>query len=158
LYFIPLIIIEIIPFLSGFNEKNNLVRIILLIIFTINIGINEELYFRGIIMSLYKNNIIKSIIVSSMLFGIAHITNAFDNTHFLYIIFKIMFTLVLGIIYAEITIITKSIIPGVIIHAIHDFIAMTTNNGISIMTLIILLIYPIIMWKKIKYISSPNCT
>jgi membrane protease YdiL (CAAX protease family) len=164
-YFIPLIIIEILPFFNGFNEQNNYLRIILLIIFTVIVGVNEELYFRGIIVALYKNNGIKAIIVSSILFGVGHIANAFSNSNYLYIILQIIFAFIIGIVYAEIVIITKSIIPAIIFHAVHDFIGMVTNDNIVgksflvlIIQMIVLIIYIIIMWKEIKYKSSPNCT
>jgi len=157
LFFLPLIIIEILPFFTGLNDKNNSLRIILLIAFTVIVGINEEIYFRGIILSLFRKNIIKSIIVSSVLFGIVHIANSFSNTNYLYIILQVAFAFVIGIVYAETVIITKSIIPAILFHSMHDFVAMVTNDSVEgtaliilIIQFIILIIYAIIMYFLIK--------
>ena len=83
-------------------------------------------------MTLYKNNAIKAIIISSVLFGIGHIANAFSNSNYFYIILQIIFAFIIGLVYAEIVIITKSIIPAVIFHAVHDFMAMVTNDNVVV--------------------------
>jgi membrane protease YdiL (CAAX protease family) len=157
LYFIPLIVIELLPFFTGFNEQNSPSRIILLIIFTIIVGINEELYFRGIILNLFKNNGVKAIIISSILFGLGHIINAIVNTNYLYIVLQIIFSFIVGIICAEIVIITKSIIPVIIFHTIHDFVASITNDSVSgialiilIIQMLILILYIVLTWNKLK--------
>ena len=162
-YFILLILVEMLPFFNGLNEQNNFIKVILLIIFTIIVGINEELYFRGIIMGLFKNKNIKAIIISSILFGVGHIANAFSNQNYLYIILQVIFAFIIRIVFAEIVIITESIILPMIFHTIHDFIAMITNDNvigkslmILIIQIIVLLIFCIMMLKKIKYKSRQN--
>jgi membrane protease YdiL (CAAX protease family) len=159
LFFIPLLIIEILPFFTGLNDKNNIPRILLLIVFTIIVGINEELYWRGIILKLFTNNIVKAIIISSVLFGIGHIVNALAIENYLYIILQIIFAFIIGLIFAEIVIITKSIIPAIIFHTIHDFVANITNDSVEGIALLILgiqlfvlIVYAIILWRKSKKI------
>jgi membrane protease YdiL (CAAX protease family) len=159
LYFIPLIIMETLPFFTGLNENNNGLRIVLLVFFTIIVGINEELYFRGIILNLFKkDNVVRGIIISSILFGIGHTANALAGKNWDYIAAQVIFAFLFGIMAAEIVIITKSIFPVILIHAIHDFVSNITNDGVQngipliilIIQIVILIVYVIIMFKKIK--------
>jgi len=161
LYFLPLIIASSITLFLGFNDENNLLRIILLIIFTFIVGVNEELYFRGIILSLFKIDKIRAIIISSLLFGIVHSANAFVHTNYLYVVLQVIYSFIIGIVFAETVTLTGSIIPAILIHTLHNFITFITENSVEgfalvILTIqtIILIFYAVIMWKIIKIKNS----
>jgi membrane protease YdiL (CAAX protease family) len=122
-YLMPFLIIEILPLFTGFRDNdtniNTFTILMLLALHFIVVAIHEEFYFRGIILSLFKENIKKAIIVSSIMFGMIHISNLI-HVFFTEIIFsefllstllQILYAFIAGIVYAEIVVITKSILP-----------------------------------------------
>src|SRR5690606_11401232 len=53
-WFIPIIIAELIVFISGINVGEQLLYYFMLLLFTVFVGISEELFFRGIILNILK--------------------------------------------------------------------------------------------------------
>lgn len=159
LYFLPLLIAELLPFMNGFDQSVSLLQIGLLFLFAAAVGINEELFFRGLIFKVLSVKGMKyAVIVSSLLFGIGHAFTALSGSEPIYVIILIIFAGLFGLICAEILVITKSIIPVIIWHGLHDFIAnitLETTSTLSITLLItqtlILFIYALFLWKNLKF-------
>jgi len=158
-FYIPLIIIEIIPItVCGFSNEMTPPLYIAVTFFTISVGFNEEIYFRGLALKyLSDKGIKKAIVWSSVIFGFLHIANAFNGKSPLYIVLQIIFAFLVGFVLAEIVSITQSIWLVIIWHASYDFIAMTTTDTLDTLSLlilsaqtIILLVYAVALWK--------NCT
>jgi membrane protease YdiL (CAAX protease family) len=156
LFYIPLFLIEIIPIIIGnYNNETTIFQCFILIFFTIAVGINEEIYFRGIVLKiLNKKGIKKAIIISSIIFGIFHIVNLLNGRDALYVVLQIFFAFLVGFVLSEIVLITKSIIIVIIWHFTHDFVALITGDNLRKVDLIILTIqiailavYAIIIWK-----------
>lgn len=155
-YYIPLILMEILPILlAGFSSEITVKQYVALLFFVIAVGFNEEIYFRGIV---YNFLLVKgrktAIIVSSIIFGILHLANAFNGKSFIYLILQMIFAFLVGFVLAEIISITKSLWLLIIWHATHDYIASIGNEDFDMRTIIILvlqvlilLIYAIYMWK-----------
>jgi membrane protease YdiL (CAAX protease family) len=170
-YLIPFFLIEILPLFTGFRDNDTNVNtfwiLLLLALHFIIVGIHEEFYFRGIILSLFKENIKKAIIISSILFGMIHISNLIHiflteiifSEFLLSTFLQIIYAFIAGIVYAEIVVITKSILPVILFHTIGNFISAISNGSILIGVIqwLLLLIFAIIMWVKI-FKKSPNCT
>ena len=154
LFFLLLVIAEVPLLLVGIHLKS-IKYIVTLLFFTITIGISEEIYFRGIILRLLeeKYSIKKSIIISALVFGIAHIATAFVSRSILIVSLQILNAFIFGIIAAEIVTITKSIIPTIMWHVAFDFVNhVTTGINELFMTatqVIIMIIYAYILWSKI---------
>jgi membrane protease YdiL (CAAX protease family) len=169
-YLIPFFIIVMLSLLTGFRDNETNVGILnillLLIIHYIVVSLHEEFYFRGILLSLFKDNINKAILISSFIFGAGHFVNIvtafFDDLilseFLLSTLIQVIFAFIIGIVYAGTVLITKSIIPAILFHTIWNFIATITNGStiISVIQTILLMIYGIVMWIKIK--KNPNCT
>lgn len=103
--------------LSMYTSDNIVVTILWTIFPCILAPIYEEIAFRGIFLhALKKYNIWLGIIVSSLIFGLLH-----GNVS------QFFFATTLGIIFAVITIKTKSIIPSTILH-----IVINTSNYIML--------------------------
>jgi len=159
LYFLPLLSAELLPFMNGFNQSVSLLQIGLLFLFAAAVGINEELFFRGLIFKVLSIKGKKyAVIVSSLLFGIGHAFTALSGSDPIYVIILIIFAGLFGLICAEIVVITKSIIPVIVWHGLHDFIAnitLETMSTLSITLLIIqtliLFIYALFLWRKLKF-------
>lgn len=141
MWFIPIVIAELIVFVSGINLSEDILYYVVLLIFTIFVGISEELFFRGIILNILKAKSTKyAILVSSVLFSLLHLTNLADDISIQYAILQVIFAFIFGIVAAQITVITKSLLPAIIWHFSHDFIAFVTGNELSTITTIVLVI------------------
>jgi len=159
LYFLPLLVMELLPFLNGFDQNLSLSQIGLLFIFAAVVGINEELFFRGLMFKILQTKGVKyAVITSSLLFGVGHAFTALSGSDPLYVIILIVFAGLFGLICAEIVVLTKSIIPVIIWHGLHDFIAnITLETGTTLnMTLLlaqtaILCLYAMFLWRKLHF-------
>ena len=68
-----------------------------------------ELYFRGIICNIWKDNEKKAIIISSVLFGMSHILNVMGGADLAETLLQIAFAFTYGVIMAYVILRTKSI-------------------------------------------------
>lgn len=165
MHYIPLILIEITAIvLLGFSSEITIKQYIVLLLFVIAVGFNEEIYFRGIA---YNFLLVKgsktAIIFSSIIFGVLHLANALNGKSLVYLILQMIFAFLVGFVLAEIVNITKSLWFIIIWHALHDYIASVTCEDLGTKTVValglqvcILLIYAIVMWKTNKKFESDN--
>lgn len=159
LYFLPLLAAELLPFLNGFDLSLSLTQVGLLFIFATVVGINEELFFRGLMFKILQTKGVKyAVIASSLLFGIGHAFTALSGSDPFYVIILIIFAGLFGLVCAEIVVLTKSIIPVIVWHGLHDFIAnITLETGTALnMTLllvqtVILCLYAVFLWRKLQF-------
>lgn len=157
LWFFPIVISELLGFLIGVQFTQGIIYYFVLIIFTIFVGISEELFFRGIILEILSKKSQKyAIVVSSILFSFLHLTNLAGGIEMKYAILQVIFAFIFAIVAAQITILTKSIVTAIIWHFTHDLIAFATGNQINFIAIIILIaqcavltIFSIYLSKKI---------
>lgn len=163
LYFLPLLAAELLPFGNGFDLSLSLTRVGLIFLFAAVVGINEELFFRGLIFKILETKGLKyAVIVSSLLFGIGHAFTALSGSDPLYVLVLIIFAGLFGLICGQLVVLTKSIVPAIIWHGLHDFIAsITLETGTSLnLTLLliqtaILCLYAIFLWRKLQFEKAP---
>jgi membrane protease YdiL (CAAX protease family) len=97
----------------------------------LGIAIFEETFFRGILLNtiLYRFNENKkgkyyAIIISSVLFGLAHLTNLINRPFILRgIISQVVYAAITGVLYSVIYIKYKNILPIIIIHALFNLLS-----------------------------------
>ncbi len=131
--------------------------IMALAFFTIAIGISEELYFRGIILRRLRScfTIKQTVILSSVFFAAVHAAQAFSGAGFVMVALTIINAFIFGIVASEIVLITKSILPVIVWHALFDFINwISLVNGTPEITLIIIqsiitVLYAYYLWSKL---------
>ncbi|MCR3760670.1 CPBP family intramembrane metalloprotease [Clostridium felsineum] len=102
-----------------------------IIVFTlamIAVGMAEEFIFRGIILNLLIDRFGKStkgiwiaVIISSIIFGCAHISNIFAGVHLKAAFIQAMGTIAVGALIAAIYLRTRNIWVVVFLHAFMDF-------------------------------------
>jgi len=92
-----------------------------------------------------------------MLFGILHSANLLGGKQPLYVILQVIFAFIFALVCSEIVVITKSLIPVILWHTLHDFIAYITNDNFNNLALIILavqcvilIIFAFVLWRKIE--------
>jgi len=155
-FYIPLLAIEILPIaMAGFSSKITVLQYIILLFFTVAVGFNEEIYFRGLAFKFMgEKGRKKAIIWSSIVFGVLHLVNVLNGKNTLYLILQMFFAFLVGFVLAEIVSITKSLWIVIIWHSAHDYISSITGEALDKTALIalaiqvgILLVYAICIWK-----------
>jgi len=136
LFFLPIIAMEAVPFFAGFRDDNNLKYVLAVLSCTLCVGFAEELYFRGFILNTLKAKGTQfSIVMSSVIFGFVHLINIASGAGIAETVLQIFFAFFFGFVCAEILIITGSILPIMLWHALHDFLVYTTNEGTKTFTI-----------------------
>lgn len=156
LLFIPLILSELPLVVDGVDFKG-FIYVSVLMFFTLAVGISEELYFRGIILKLLKDNfsVKDAIVISALVFGIGHFASILAGKSIVEVLLQIINAIVFGILAAEIVMITKSLIPVIIWHFLFDFVnhislATSTSQYIAVgFQEIIMIIYAFYLWSKV---------
>lgn len=161
LYYIPAVIMELVGFAVGFSNLN--IRLILVVLFfTLAVGFAEEIYFRGFILkALEVKGIKKAILISSVIFGVTHLGNLIGGANVLYTVIQVIFAFVFGIVFAEVFYLTKSLIPVILWHFLHDFTSIIQKDPninelivFAAIQTVILIIYAVYMWKRIKVLDK----
>jgi membrane protease YdiL (CAAX protease family) len=140
LYGLPIILGNIYTFiLSYFNIRNSKLitpwayRIISFIFQMLSIGLLEEILCRGIILNILRNKLknrkngtLLAIIISSLIFGFAHLMNLINRPELLWgIISQIFYSIIIGICYAIIYIKFNNIIVVIILHSLFNGIGLS---------------------------------
>lgn len=135
----PLIYLSLLNaiFLDDINTDVLMPNIIFLLLYTISVGVSEELSIRGFIQSYLidnsdntKKSVIKSVLFASLFFGGIHLIN-FDKGIYGELS-QVFFASFIGIMFGALLVITKKLVPLMIIHSIIDFIAKLDSAGIPI--------------------------
>lgn len=161
LFYFPAIIIEIIGLSVGVRHVS-LGLISAVIFLTLAVGFAEEIYFRSLILkTLEGEGVKKAIIISSVIFGITHLGNLAGGANIPYTIIQVVYAFAFGVVFAEIFYLTKSLIPVILWHFLHDATSYIQKqpdiNEIILFAGIqtaILVAYALYMWKMIKQVSE----
>lgn len=130
LYYSPLLLIAFSPLVAGVDLEEGAAFLIANLFLTLGIGMAEEIFFRGIICNLWlKYGVIKAMLLSSVLFGMSHILNVAGGADLLATILQICFAIVYGMVFTLIFIEGNSLIPCVLMHALHDFCSFISAEG-----------------------------
>lgn len=113
---------------KGANELLPLPQIAIFVATMAGIGIAEEFIFRGVILNLLidrfektTKGIYASIAVSSIIFGLAHISNIISGVSIKSSLIQAVGAMVLGVLLSAIYLRTKNIWVVAILHAFMDF-------------------------------------
>lgn len=158
LYYIPLIIVLLPMIITGVNLSDTLYTFAVLL-FTLSVGIAEELYFRGIILRLLSENFsaLPAVFIATLIFGIGHVSNAFVESSAVMVLLTVINALLFGWLTTEIALITKNIVPLMIFHCLFDFFTyqmLATGNVIIIIYIVrgtlmtIMAVYLLMRLKK----------
>lgn len=103
-------------------------NIVVFIAAMVAVGIAEEFIFRGIILNLFidkfgrtKKGVLGAIIISSIMFGCAHMSNVFSGISLKGAFIQAMGTIMLGALLAAVYLRTRNIWVVAILHAFMDF-------------------------------------
>jgi membrane protease YdiL (CAAX protease family) len=164
-WYIPLLAVEVLPIvIAGFSSEITVLQYFILLFFTVAVGFNEEIYFRGLALKVMEAKGRKNAIIwSSIIFGVLHLANVFNGKSTLYLVLQLFFAFLVGFVLAEIVSITKSLWVVIIWHAAHDYISSITGDALDKTALVILaiqvgilFIFAISLWKTINSGDIPK--
>jgi uncharacterized protein len=96
---------------------------------TIFIGFSEESLFRGVILNALKRyGTIGSVLFSSILFSLIHITNLMSGFSLNFILMQLYVAFSLGVLFAALRIRTGTIWLVILLHTIIDFLGLVTYD------------------------------
>ena len=104
---------------------------------SITAGFIEEMTFRhGIASTMLRNQnrkewILKASLISSIVFGLSHAFNIFAGANPLSTLLQVVTAGCLGVFFSAIYISCGNILPGIILHAVHDIYAISTTASVS---------------------------
>lgn len=120
------------PLISYLNGNMSLVRdgtadFILFIVYCISVGVLEELVFRGVLFPALagsftqdKKGLIKAFVLSSVLFGAAHLTNLFRGANVGATFLQVLYTTLTGGLFCFVFIQTKNVLCSAAVHALYN--------------------------------------
>ncbi|WP_237739184.1 CPBP family intramembrane glutamic endopeptidase [Bacillus xiamenensis] len=159
MWIFPILIIEAIPFIAGFNKDLSVSSFLALCFFMVCVGIFEEVIFRGILFQYLKQiNLSTAIWGSAVLFGFGHAANLLSGKSITLTIAQIVFAFLFGFVAAEIVALTNSLQWVIIWHALHNIVDQTTNGqapmAMQMLLLsikcIILVVLAVVLWRKLR--------
>ena len=153
LVIIPFLVVIGLPFLKGINTENMSSFAYLLVGYALT-GFMEEGLMRGIVMRVLKPiGITRSVVISSLLFGLMHIGNLLYRNPFI-VLAQMLGAFVHGIGLGAIRLRTNTIWFVVVLHGLHDLFLKFTNfpaiplDVVQVTLLMIYGIYILRTWEK----------
>ncbi|MGE6631606.1 CPBP family intramembrane glutamic endopeptidase [Bacillus sp. NPDC077027] len=151
----PLLLIELIPFISGIQREISIEYIVTLFFFMGCVGFFEESLFRGLIFQYLKTfNVKIAIWGSAVLFGIGHAANLLSGESMVMTVSQIVFAFLFGFVAAEIVALTKSLQWVIVWHVMHNVIDQVTTDThhmpILFIQCLILLMIALFMWRRMN--------
>lgn len=145
--YIPLLLLELVPILIyGLHFNKQPIVYVVLLLFTLLVGLNEELYFRGLVFN-YLNRISTkaAVIGSSVIFGVLHAVTALNGKNIELVLLQIGFAFLAGLVLAQIVVLTKSLWPGILWHIIHNFLSFSTEDVFDVRAIIVVSVQVILL-------------
>jgi len=163
LIMIPAFIISVnnFPIVAFFDGRANLTepmyQVYLFFIECISVGFFEEIVFRGILLILllkkfknHQNKVLLSIVLSSIIFGLSHIFNIFYGLSFGDTMLQIMYSFLVGMLWAIMFLKTGNLWLTMLLHATFNFFGQvmfylgTVNQRYDIFTITITIVFGLI--------------
>ena len=146
LYLLPCLLVAInnlpfIPWINGLNKFANIgtQEVLLFTIYCFLVGAFEEMVFRGLLFpSLLhyfdkdKKGLIKAMVYSSLIFGLAHVVNLFGGAGVTETLLQVAYSALMGGVFVFAFVKTKSIISAIALHSIYNFGGLLFNSEIGL--------------------------
>ncbi|SDL21886.1 CPBP family intramembrane glutamic endopeptidase [Tessaracoccus oleiagri] len=120
LLYLPLLLIVSLQFTKGFKEDLTFTAVLLIIVLMVCVGFLEELIFRGMLLRGIQrtSTLTRAIVISGVTFGIGHVVNLARGMTPLEQAIQVGFGVVLGIVLALLFVVTGTIVPLIVFHAL----------------------------------------
>lgn len=135
-YGLPLLLISLVMLFSSIisiSDSVNVVNLLSLIFYTILIGCFEEVFFRGIILETLiedaktRKQVIISIVISAVIFGLTHFTNLLVGQDLLTTFMQVIQTFAIGVLLGSVYYLSRNIWVVIFLHSFYDFSIMLSD-------------------------------
>ena len=160
LWFIPLWMIACLNLFGGFKPDYPVPGLIYAAVSMALVGFVEELLFRGFLFrAMLKDSSVKAaVIVSSITFGLGHITNLFTGQDLMDTLTQMGFAIVVGFVFTLVFYKSGSLWPGILAHSFIDVCSVfaadegsqTLNLIIHIVVCVVSAAYCIYLVKRVE--------
>lgn len=156
LWFIPLLATVVIALVTGGVSVSSTTAGAIVLL-TVAVGVNEEVFFRGLILAaLRRLGDRKAIVVSAILFGVLHLAGLAGGATPLYAALQVVFAALFGLVAAQIVVLTGSLWPTIIWHVLYDTVSYLGGDQLTPVTIggavancVILAATAVILWRRI---------
>lgn len=120
LYWLPVVLLAA-PLVGGVRAPENMAAVVVLVVAYLATGVFEEGLWRGVMLGLLRpRGVWLAVVLSSVLFGLGHLTNAALRGFSVLILLQAFGAVVQGVGLAALRLRTGTIWPLIVIHALHD--------------------------------------
>lgn len=125
-------------------------------VLAIAVALNEEIWFRGIVLTVLQSKGARGAIIgSSILFGVLHLANVFGGESTGAAVLQLVFAVLFGFVAAELVVLTGSLWPAIAWHAAWDFTNYISGNSTTGIAMIgvgivcaVILTYAVVLWRR----------
>src|SRR5665647_2244265 len=131
-FYIPLFAITFVQYAKGFESGLDLRTVAFAVLLVTAVGFIEELLFRGFLLQALRTrgNLTRAIIISGVTFGIGHIVNLLRGYSPTDQALQIVAAVLIGVALAYCAVLTGSILPGIVFHALFNLSGTLTNHSV----------------------------
>lgn len=150
--YIPLLIILTVLCFQGFSSQP-LETIVFYVGFAILVGFVEESIYRGIMIKiLLPLGILPAILTSSILFSVTHMLNLLSGQSMGQTVLQLVYSLLIGIVLAQLFIKMWNIYPLILFHSVHNLIQFLGSGGASTIldTTVIIILVVTAIWLALS--------
>ena len=125
----PWLLLPLLMVVGSSASTLNASRVAAFILFTLMVGFAEEGLLRGVVLrALLPRGAVRAAVVSSLLFGIAHLSNMAQGRDPTATIVQAIYATFIGIGFAGPRLYTGTIWPAIVLHAMIDFADFASRN------------------------------
>ena len=140
LWFIPLWILSCLNLFGGFRPDYPMPGLIYAAVSMALVGFVEELIFRGFLFKamLKDGNVKAAVIISSVTFGLGHISNLFTGQDLTETLNQIIFAVAVGFVFTFVFYKSGSLLPGILAHSFIDVSSVfASDEGSQLLNMIL---------------------
>lgn len=123
------------------------------------VGLNEEIFFRGIVFkALMRYGTAKAVAFSALIFGVMHLANVASGKPIGYLVLQVLFSMLFGVVTAELVATTGSLWPGIVFHTAYDAVAYLGGDANSTRAFVslavqvgVLGVYAVWLWRRLPH-------
>lgn len=138
-FYLPLFAIAFAQYAKGFTPTLDLQAVTFAVLLVAAVGFIEELLFRGFLLNALRTrgSVDRAIVISGVTFGLGHIVNLLRGYSVTDQALQLVAAVLIGVALAYCAVLTGSILPGVVFHALFNLSGTITNHSTTLDTVIV---------------------
>ncbi|QEW02774.1 CPBP family intramembrane glutamic endopeptidase [Microbacterium lushaniae] len=131
-FFIPLFVTAFVSYGKGWAPGLDTETVVFAILLVAGVGFVEELIFRGFLLRALRaeGRLTWAIVVSGVTFGVGHVVNLLRGYSLTEQLVQIVLAILVGIALAYGVVLTGSILPGAVFHALFNLSGTLTTDSV----------------------------